>query len=216
MDGQKNDLIYSLFLKLLDDLKNLSNKDAIGKGDIESIVKLYEKKLKAAVNKNPKQKPSFTLKFGESYLIDEEKPLESYNIFKQAVSRGSNGLFITRTNPESISFYDSMKNIKFIWLSKVGLENRKDFSSLQPTDLTIIANSISEFIKNNTRGVIFLDGIELLSASNGFSNLAKALTMIKDMVSAGKGVLLVSTNLKALKDEEKNFLLREFNQIPVP
>lgn len=216
MDGQKNDLIYSLFLKLLDDLKNLSNKDTIGKGDIESIVKLYEKKLKAAVNKNPKQKPSFTLKFGESYLIDEEKPLESYNIFKQAVSRGSNGLCITRTNPESISFYDSMKNIKFIWLSKVGLENRKDFSSLQPTDLTIIANSISDFIKNNTKGVILLEGIELLSASNGFSNLARALTTIKDMVSAGKGVLLVSTNLKALKDDEKNFLLREFNQIPVP
>lgn len=216
MDGQKNDLIYSLFLKLLDDLKNLSNKDAIGKGDIESIVKLYEKKLKVAVNKNPKQKPSFTLKFGESYLIDEEKPLESYNIFKQAVSRGSNGLCITRTNPESISFYDSMKNIKFIWLSKVGLENRKDFSSLQPTDLTIIANSISDFIKNNTKCVILLEGIELLSASNGFSNLARALTTIKDMVSAGKGVLLISTNLKALKDEEKNFLLREFNQIPVP
>ncbi len=216
MDNQKNDMIYSLFLKLLDDLKNISNKESIGKGDIDSIVKSYEKKLKIIMNKNQRQIPSLTLKFGGSYLIDEEKPVESYNIFKQAVSRGSNGLCITRTHPESISFYDTAKNVKFIWLSKVGLDTRKDFSSLQPTDLTIIANSINDFIKNNAKGVILLEGIELLSASNGFQNLARALTTVKDIVSAGKGVLLISTNLKALKDDEKNFLLREFNQIPVP
>lgn len=215
MNDQKDDLIYSLLLKILDDLKDLLNKDNIEKEDIDKIVKSYQKKLRALSNKGLKQKPSFVLRFGESYIIDEEKPIESFNIFRQAVLKGSSGLCITRTHPESISFYGSVKNIKFIWLSKVGLENRKDFSSLQPTDLTIIANSVGDFIKNNAKGVILLEGIELLSASNGFQTLAKALTTIKDMVIAGKGILLVSTNLKALKEDEKNFLLREFNQIPV-
>ncbi|MGC8663253.1 MAG: DUF835 domain-containing protein [Thermoplasmata archaeon] len=215
MDNEKNDLIYALFQKMLDDLKEIKNNEKIEPEEIENLIKSYQKKLKIIMNKSSKQ-PSFTLKYGQSYLIDEEKPYECYNIFKQAVTRGSPGLCITRTHPESISFYGTMKNVSFIWLSKVSLESRREYSSLQPTDLNIIASGISDFVKNNQRGVILLEGIELLNTSNGFQNLAKALTTVKDLVAENKGVLLLSTNLKSFKEDEKNFLIREFNLLTVP
>lgn len=109
--------------------------------------------------------------------------------------------------------FREMQNVKFIWLSRANVSVRDEYSILQPTDLANIVNNVSEFVKNNAKAVILFEGIELLSASNGFQNLAKALTTIKDYISANKAILIMSANLKALKEDEKNFLLREFNQI---
>ncbi|MDP8011496.1 MAG: DUF835 domain-containing protein [Thermoplasmata archaeon] len=215
MDDEKSELLYALFTKLLQELNEIKEKESIKNDDIDSIIKSYEKKLKIIMNRSAK-KPSFSLKYGQSYIIDEEKPVECYNIFKQAISRGSSGLCITRTHPESISFYGSAKNVKFIWLSKANVEGKKEYTSLQPSDLNIIVNNITDFIKSNLRGVILLEGLEMLYTNSGFQNLIKAITTIKDLVAENKGVFLISVNLKSFKEEEKNILIREFNPITVP
>ncbi len=211
----RSDLIIALFKEFISDLRSKLDEGEINKEDIYSILKDYEKKLRKITSNKKGEKPDFFLTFGESYIVDEEKPTRSYDIFKQAINRGRAGLCITRTHPESISFYGSSENVRFIWLTSVNYRLGK-VSSLQPTDLSLITNEINSFIREGLKGIVLLDGVELLITNNGFDSTAKALTSIKDNIRVNKGILIISINLKTLKEEEKNFLIREFNLIQIP
>ncbi|MEM0333865.1 MAG: DUF835 domain-containing protein, partial [Thermoplasmata archaeon] len=101
------------------------------------------------------------------------------------------------------------------WLTTVNYRDGK-VTSLQPTDLSLISNGINNFIKEGTKGIILMDGIELLIKNNGFDNTIKSLTSIKDNVKINKGIMIISINLKTMGDEERNFLLKEFNLISLP
>ncbi len=212
---ENNELLIALFREFIDELREKLEEEELKKEDIYAIIKNYEKKLKYITSPSKNKKPDLILNFGESYIMDEEKPSKCYDIFRQALDRGRAGLCITRTHPESISFFRSADNVKFIWLTTVNFRDGKVIS-LQPTDLSLISNGINNFIKEGTKGIILLDGIELLIKNNGFDNTIKSLTTIKDNVRINKGIMIISINLKTMNEEERNFLLREFNLISLP
>ena len=212
---ENSEIIIALFKEFINELKEKLDEEEIKRDDIYTIIRNYEKRLKFITSPSKNKKPDLILNFGESYIIDEEKPNKCYDIFNQALKKGRAGLCITRTHPESISFYGSSENVKFIWLTTVNYRDGK-VTSLQPTDLSLISNGINNFIKEGTKGIILMDGIELLIKNNGFDNTIKSLTSIKDNVKINKGIMIISINLKKMGDEERNFLLKEFNLISLP
>ncbi|MFP3255916.1 MAG: DUF835 domain-containing protein [Thermoplasmata archaeon] len=211
----KSELIIALFKEMIGELKSKLNEDEINRDEIYSLLRTYEKKLGQITKPRMDKKPDLLLNFGESYMVDEEKPSMGFFIFKQALDRGRGGICITRSHPESISFYKSAENVKFIWLTSVTYMSGR-VSSIQPNELSLITNAINSFLREGQKGIVLFDGIELLITNNGFDNIAKSLTTIKDNIRINKGIMIISINLKTLKEEEKNFLLREFNLIQVP
>lgn len=212
---EKSELIIALFKEFINELKSKINEEELNRDEIYSMLRDYEKKLKKISSPVRDKKPDLLLNFGESYMVDEEKPSRCYDIFRQALERGRAGLCITRTHPESISFYSTAENVRFIWLTNVTYRNGR-VSSLPPTDLSLISNGVNSFVKEGTRGIVLFDGVELLITNNGFENTVKALTTIKDNIRVNKNIMIISINLKTLNEEEKNFLIREFNLISIP
>ncbi len=213
VDQRKEDLILGYFYKMLDDLKKLVNKENIEKSEIENLIRTYEKRIKRIENYGfDTRTPDFVVKYGESYIINEEKPEKCFIAFEQILSRGGKGLCITRTSPESIDLFNRNENVTYIWLTKVATMKNERFQTYSPTDLPKIANRISEFVKENgnKKSIVLFEGVEFLITNNSFNDVMKMLSTVKDIINSNKGVFLISMNMNTLNEEEKNIIKREF------
>jgi len=218
VDQRKEDIILAYFYKMLNDLKKIVEKENIEKGEVENLIKNYERKLKRIENYGfDGRAPDFVVKYGESYVINEENPEKCFIVFEQALNRGGGrGLCITRTSPESIELFNRNQNIEYIWLTKMGMVKNERFQTFSPTDLSKITGRISDFVKENgkNKSIVLFEGVEFLITNNSFNDVIRMLSTVKDIVQSNKGLFLVSMNLNTLKEEEKNIIKREFpNQL---
>jgi len=213
VDQRKEDIILAYFYKMLNDLSKIVEKENIEKGEVENLIKNYERKLKRIENYGfDGRTPDFVVKYGESYVINEENPEKCFIVFEQILNRGGRGLCITRTSPESIELFNRNENIEYIWLTKMGMVKNERFQTFSPTDLSKITGRINDFVKENVKNksIVLFEGVEFLITNNSFNDVIKMLSTVKDIVQSNKGVFLVSMNMNTLKDEEKNIIKREF------
>ncbi len=213
VDQRKEDIILAYFYKMLNDLKKIVEKENIEKGELENLIKNYERKLKRIENYGfDGRTPDFVVKYGESYVINEENPEKCFIVFEQILNRGGRGLCITRTSPESIELFNRNQNIEYIWLTKMGMVKNERFQTFSPTDLSKITGKISDFVKENgkNKSIVLFEGVEFLITNNSFNDVMRMLSTVKDIVQSNKGVFLVSMNMNTLKEEEKNIIKREF------
>ncbi len=171
------------------------------------------KEVQRIVRKYPsrrKRKGSFEMKAGRAYYINERTPKHVIKIFKQVLDRGFNGLYITRINPDSLELAN-YENARIIWLSNIKGDNR-----VLPGDLTKIQALAVEFMKNNERGIVVLDGIETMITNTSFLKVLHLLQKLRDIVSEKRGVLLISIDLETLDKRDQALFKKEImNEIPV-
>ncbi len=179
----------------------LKKDDASLRKDVERIVRKYGKRRK---------KGTFEIKAGHAYYINEKVPGHARRIFMQVIERGLSGLYITRENPENLDFYD-MDNAKIIWLSSIKGTNR-----VSPADLTKIQALVVNFIKEQERSVIVIEGIETMITNTSFLKVLHLLQRLRDAVSEKRGILVISIDMETLKPQEKALFKREIiNEIPL-
>ena len=188
--------------KLIRELRVALKKDDAGlRRDIERIVRRYGRRRK---------KGSFEMKAGEAYYINEKNPKYAIKIFQQILDRGLRGLYITRINPQSLEFVNE-ENAKIIWLSSI-----KGTDRISPGDLTKLHATVVEFMKENEKGVVVLDGIETMITNTDFLKVLHLLQKLRDVVSERHGVLLISIDLDTLSPQDRALFKKEImNEIPL-
>ncbi|MCD6276038.1 MAG: DUF835 domain-containing protein [Thermoplasmata archaeon] len=196
MDSQER-----LYLVIRELKKALKKDDKELRSTVEKIVKLYSPK---------RRKGDFELKAGNTYYINDKSGKMAYKVFLQILNRGIPALCITRLNPETLEFR-GFENLQIYWLSTIAHEN-----TISPGNLTKIYSVIAEFMKENERGAILIDGAETIITNTDFKKALNLFQRIRDLVSERKGIFLLPINLDVLGDKERAMFEKEMmNKIPL-
>ncbi|MFC2163207.1 DUF835 domain-containing protein [Candidatus Altiarchaeota archaeon] len=167
-----------------------------------------EGKLEAAKPKTEAQK-DIPLEEGLIFLIEEEQPKHSIQLFLKKKAEGINGLYITRSNPEQIKKkYSIDEKTRISWLTSVKSSNTDSISGLQ--ELSIL---ISNFIDENNKSIIHLDGLEYLISNNEFQMVLRLIQQVRDRVSTSNSIILLPLNPNALEQRQLTLLERECRTI---
>ncbi len=174
--------------------------------EVKKIIKKYGAKRKKI------KKGDFSLKPGNVYYINEKNARLTYHIMEQLLERGMPALCITRVNPERFDLASRYPTATFYWLTSLRKKN-----SLNPSDLSKIQATVTEFLRNNDRSVIVIDGVEtMIMNTTSFVKVLTLLIKIRDMISETHSILLVPIDLDTLSPQEKaTFETEMMNEIPV-
>lgn len=161
-------------------------------------------KIEAVVSSGP---PKYKLDPGKVYLVKEQKPHKSFDMFVDNVLHKIYGLAISRSNPDILRKNYGLKLTPLIWLTRIETEKKY----LNPVELEQLTFSITDFIDKvgQKRSVVILEGVEYLATSNEFTKLLHAISMIKDKVSGSNSVVILPVDPKALKLQDFTMLEKE-------
>ncbi|UCH88039.1 MAG: DUF835 domain-containing protein [Thermoplasmata archaeon] len=153
--------------------------------------------------------PRYQLVYGSSYLLLEDKSVESFKLFSSYISQGSKGLLITRIFPAKVRKQYNLGNTPVLWLSRT-----QEGKAINPTNLGVLVEEVREYIKKNRKTIILLDGLEYLIIENDFERVLKFINSLEDEIALHNSRLLVSVNPKVL-DPEKKALLEKTSKVLV-
>lgn len=139
-----------------------------------------------------------------SYLVEEDKPETSYNLFVAALKKGMKGFCITRNYPAKIRSKFDLKDTPVVWLSNVGREN-----TIRPKDLEKLSLSLEQFLSQPGGGIVLLDGLEYLITNNNFITVLRLIQSLRDQVAINQSILLMAVNRSTLESHQLNLLERE-------
>lgn len=151
------------------------------------------------------------VKKGQSYLINEEKPEKSNEIFVNLVTHGVHGLYITRRHPKEIRDKYGLKRTPIIWLTheKISAHEKISENHIDPTDIVELSHTIKEFIKKTTNGVVLIDGIEYLITQNEYKEILKFIQSLDDSIAISGSRLIIPIDPSTLTKQQFHLLKRE-------
>ncbi|MEM4262601.1 MAG: DUF835 domain-containing protein, partial [Thermoplasmata archaeon] len=132
----------------------------------------------------------YTIEIATTYIVEEESPNISYQLFKGALDAGMKGLIITRTFPKNLMKKLGLVDVPTYWLTNVSAEG-----AIGPRDLERLNVVIDDFLRK-TGGVVIIDSLEYLVTNNKFASVLKLIQAIRDQVQITKsiGIITLKTN----------------------
>ena len=161
----------------------------------------------AKVPKVPKVTRDTEIKPGMSYIIKEEKPHRSFQIFRDLTKKNIRGLCITRTHPNRIREEYKINDIPILWLSA---DSQKNENIVVPTFLPQLNTLIIDFIQKHNDVVIILEGIEYLIDQNDFKAVLRLVHSLNDYIMGSNARLLIPLDPLILGERELHILTRDF------
>jgi hypothetical protein len=156
--------------------------------------------------------PTYDIKRGFTYLVLEEAPNHSFEIFKDFVTHGAQGLCITRKAPKVVMEAYGLERTPILWLSRVATQK----NSIRPSPPENVALAVEHFIGVGKESVVLLDGLEYLVSHNDYPSILALLHDLNENVSLSDSILLVPVDAKAMNDKEFALLRREVEIIVPP
>jgi hypothetical protein len=156
-----------------------------------------------------KTDPTYNLDRGIGYIIVESKPDHSFEIFRDLVTHGAQGLCITRQPPKNVVAAYGLEKTPILWLSRVA--NQKN--CLRPSPPENIAMAVEHFISLGQDSVVLIDGLEYLIAHNDFHSVLALLHDLNENVSLSNSILLIPLDPNALGEKEFALLRRDLRPI---
>jgi two-component system cell cycle response regulator len=135
----------------------------------------------------------------------ERDGTQSFEIFRDLVTHGAQGLCISRRSPKTIMQDYGLEKTPILWLSRVATEK----NSVRPSPPEKVALAIEHFISVGENAVVLLDGFEYLIAHNDFSSVLALLHDLNEIVALHDGILLVPMDPTAFQEREFAMIRRE-------
>ncbi len=153
----------------------------------------------------------YNIDFKHSYLVKEQKPVISLNIFKSMIAEGVSGLCISRTNPNELRDVYDFQELPIVWLTRNRIESEM---CVDPSNITRLSVEISNFIQNTERGAILLEGLEYLISQNNYPIILRFIHLLNDKIMLGNSCMIVPLNPLILKENELHMLERDMKSLP--
>ncbi|MFO7618458.1 MAG: DUF835 domain-containing protein [Thermoplasmata archaeon] len=138
------------------------------------------------------------------YLIKEEVPDRSYDIFKDWVTHGHQGLCITRDFPAKIRKRYGLEKTPIIWLSTSDTEN-----TVPPQNLSALFYHIENFLKKSENGILLLSGLEYLITHNSYPSVLKFIQLLNEQIAIREAVLIVPISPLTMDEKDLKLVERE-------
>lgn len=150
-------------------------------------------------------KPAYDLERGYTYAILEQDGAQAFEIFKDLVTHGAQGLCVTRRSPKAVMKDYGLERTPILWLSRVASEK----NVVRPSPPENVAMTIEHFVEIGHRGVVLLDGFEYLVSHNDFGSALALLHDLNERISLQDAILLVPLDPSALNERELALIRRE-------
>lgn len=173
---------------------------------------------KLSVQEAPKtvKAAEIELKPGWSYVIKEDRPERSFAIFSSLLSKGSMGLCISRTHPDTLrQKYGFEAGV--LWLTKTEVPHQvassKSAEYVSPNNLAHLASSIRDFLAKGPNGAVIIEGLEYLTTQNDFRSVLKFIQLVNEQVVLDKGYLLIPVDEATMDAKDFSLIEREMSQV---
>ena len=150
----------------------------------------------------------YELRRGLSYLVKEQKPDRSFDIFVDQVTHNIPGLCITRQYPATVRQEWGLEKTPIIWLS-----NQLGKVYVNPSNIGILGDTVIRFIEKADDSVVMIDGIEFLTVNNGFDKVLKMIHRVTEVVTEYRSRLIISVDPRAFDTRELALLERNMEII---
>lgn len=148
------------------------------------------------------------IKPGHSYLIEEERPIQSNRLLMKKIEEGYKGLEVTRMNPSQVrEKFGSTAEI--LWLTDKESQTEKTVSP----SLEMIMHLIEEFNSKEKKGIVLLDGLQYLISNTSFEGVLRFIRRLIDDFSESNSMLMISISPGTLRSQELSILEREMEII---
>ena len=151
----------------------------------------------------------YRLKKGYSYMIQEETPSHSTEVFREYVTHRHHGLMFTRAQPSRVRQNYGLSTTPILWMTNA----KTDEKSVKPTDLDRLLYIVKDFMRFDTDSIILLQRLDYLITENGFNSVLKLIHNLNDVIMSGKCILLVSLDPSTLGRENLALLLQELEDL---
>lgn len=116
-------------------------------------------------------------------------------------------LAIGRDHPRMWEERYGLKPDGYIWLTRVDHP-----TAVSPSSLHVVNGEIVRFLHNNPRGIVYLEGIEVILLYLDFNSLAKFLLGVRDLVLVENAYFMILASPETLTERQYSTLLREFKK----
>lgn len=157
-------------------------------------------------------RPTYNLRRGFSYVVIESNPKHSFEIFKDLVTHGAQGLCITRQAPPVVMQDYGLEKTPVLWLSRVA--NQKN--CLRPSPPENVAMAVEHFVGLSENSVVIMDGLEYLIAHNDFPSILALLHDLNENISMEDSIMLIPLDPQTLTPKEFAILQRDLKIIEAP
>jgi hypothetical protein len=159
-----------------------------------------------------KTKKTYDLPGGYSYLVEEETPSLCFEVFKDLVTHGNQGLCITRTMPEKVRGQYGLERTPILWLTRVA--DSQD--TLRPYPVGKISETVQLFISAGKKTVVLLDGVEYLILHNDFKTVLTSLQDLNEYIAQNDSILILPVDSEAMEPKQFALLRRDLRMIEEP
>jgi archaellum biogenesis ATPase FlaH len=149
---------------------------------------------------------------GTTYVIEEEKPQRSLEIFSELVSHGTYGLCLSRHNPEILYERYNISPEKVIWLTQ---KSDPQYRSVDPTNFPRLSSMLSDFLQRADNPVVLLEGLGYLITQSNYETVLRFIQSQRDDIALRSAIMLVHIDPLSLDTKELHRLESEMELLDV-
>jgi hypothetical protein len=156
------------------------------------------------------EEPVKDLPGGKMYYFAETKPELTLKVFACLVTHGHQGLGIIRLSPPKFRELTGLETTPVIWLSS---QENTSIKTLNPSAISRLFVTVSEFLKSAERPVILLEGIEALIFTNNFREVMGFIASVYEKVAISEGVIIIPISRPTMNESEWTLLTRHMDDL---
>jgi hypothetical protein len=153
-----------------------------------------------------------TLIPGTTYIIAEEKPQKSLELFSELVRHGMEGLCLSRYNPETLSERYNVPADTVIWLTQ---KSEPGYRAVDPTNFPRLSSMISDFLGRASYPLILLEGMGYLITQSNYETVLRFVQSQRDEIALKNAIMLVHIDPLSLDTKELHRLGSEMEPFKV-
>jgi len=136
---------------------------------------------------------------GTTYIIAEEKPQKSLELFSELVRHGMEGLCLSRYNPKNLNERYNVPEDAVIWLTQ---KSEPGYRTVDPTNFPRLSSMISDFLGRASYPIILLEGMGYLITQSNYETVLRFVQSQRDEIALKNAIMLVHIDPLSLDTKE--------------
>ena len=149
---------------------------------------------------------------GTTYVLEEEKPQQSLELFSELVGHGMDGLCISRYNPETLNERYNVPVKTVVWLTQ---KSEPGHRTVDPTNFPRMSSMISDFLEKSNYPVILLEGLGYLITQSNYETVLRFIQSQRDEIALKNAIMLVHIDPLSLDTKERHRLASELEPLEI-
>jgi len=136
---------------------------------------------------------------GTTYIIAEEKPQKSLELFSELVRHGMDGLCLSRYNPATLDERYNVPADTVIWLTQ---KSEPGYRTVDPTNFPRLSSMITDFLGRANYPIILLEGMGYLITQSNYETVLRFVQSQRDEIALKNAIMLVHIDPLSLDTKE--------------